>query len=140
MIRLLVLDTSILVAAERQSLPISAITNPEPGASLAMSVITVAELLQGQYRARTERQRRSRAQFTLEVLARLTILPVDLPVARELARIWAELAGRGEIIGPYDLIIAATALAHQATLATLNFKEFQRVGGLDVRAVRAHLT
>ena len=105
-----------------------------------MSVITVAELLQGQHRPRTDRQRRSGGSFISDALARLTLLSVDLAVAHAHARVWADLAGRGEIIGPYDLIIAATALAHGAALATLNFREFQRVEGLDVRAVRPLLT
>ncbi len=63
------------------------------------------------------------------------LLPLDLAVAREHARIWAGLAEQGEIIGPYDLIIAATAVAHKSPLATLNFREFQKVEGLDVLAL-----
>lgn len=140
MAQLLVLDTSVLIAAERQNLPIGAIAELEPEALLAVSLITIAELLQGQYRARTEQQQRTRGDFIADALARLTLLPVDLPVAREHARIWADLADRGEIIGPYDLIIAATALAHRAALATLNVGEFKRVEGLDVRAVHPRLT
>lgn len=69
------------------------------------------------------------------LLEEMPVLPFDLEVARVHAQIWAELAERGEIIGPYDLIIAATALAHRAPLATLNYREFQKVRGLDVRAV-----
>jgi len=64
------------------------------------------------------------------------VLPFDLEVAREHAKIWADLTERGEMIGPYDLIIAATAVVHRAPLATLNYREFQKVRGLDVRAVR----
>ena len=48
----------------------------------------------------------------------------------------ADLAERGAIVGAHDLIIAATALAHGAPVMTLNDKEFRRVKGLDVRAVR----
>jgi tRNA(fMet)-specific endonuclease VapC len=129
MAQLLLLDTSVLIAAERQSLPVGAIAKPEPEALLAMSVITVAELLQGLHRAQSERQRRSRGDFIADALARMTLLPVDLSVAREHARIWANLAGRGQMIGAYDLIIAATALVHRAALATLNVSEFKRVEG-----------
>jgi predicted nucleic acid-binding protein len=73
------------------------------------------------------------------LLAELEILPVDLQVAREHARIWAELAQRGEMIGPYDLLIAATALAYRVPLATLNDREFRKVKGLEVRALRPYL-
>ena len=48
------------------------------------------------------------------------------------ARIKFELEKGGCIIGPNDLVIAATILAHQATLVTHNTKEFKRVPGLLV--------
>ena len=36
------------------------------------------------------------------------------------------------LIGPYDTLIAGTAMAHQATLVTRNTKEFGRIGKLQV--------
>jgi tRNA(fMet)-specific endonuclease VapC len=39
---------------------------------------------------------------------------------------------RGTPIGPNDLVIAATALAHQVTLVTHNAAEFSRVPGLQL--------
>jgi len=47
-------------------------------------------------------------------------------------RIRTELATRGTPIGPNDLIIAAIAIAHNATLVTNNTREFNRVSGLLV--------
>ena len=38
----------------------------------------------------------------------------------------------GKPIGPHDALIAATALAHGATLVTRNLREFRRVKGLRV--------
>jgi len=38
----------------------------------------------------------------------------------------------GTPIGPNDLLIAAIALAHQATLVTHNTREFERIVGLLV--------
>jgi tRNA(fMet)-specific endonuclease VapC len=134
---LLLLDTSILVVAERERLPVEVVAEPTPDARLAMSVITVAELLYGLRRAQTERQRQSRTKFIDDALARLLALPVDLPVARQLSEIWTDLAGRGEVIGPFDLVIAATALAYRAPLVTLNAREFRRVKGLAIHALRA---
>ena len=132
---LLFLDTSVLVAAERNRLRVDDIAQPDPEAGLAMSVITVAEMLQGLHRARTDQQRSSRERFIAEMLERIELFQVDLPVAQEHARIWADLSERGEMIGPYDLIIAATAIARRAPLATLNEREFRKVKGLDVRPV-----
>ncbi len=44
----------------------------------------------------------------------------------------AYLQRRGETIGANDFLIAATALAHGATVITRNLIEFQRVPGLRV--------
>ena len=51
-------------------------------------------------------------------------------VAEHYARIRADLEKRGVTIGGNDLWIAATALAHGATLVTNNTDEFTRVPGL----------
>ena len=50
------------------------------------------------------------------------------------ARIRAELEGSGLKIGPNDMLIAATALAHQAILVTNNVNEFKRVPGLSLES------
>ena len=39
---------------------------------------------------------------------------------------------RGSVIGPHDLQIAATAIHHGHTVATLNQKEFARVPGIQL--------
>jgi len=136
---LLVVDTSVLVAAERGSLPLSALQSIQPGARLAVSAITVSELLHGYHRAQTKSRRAARQRFISSVLAELEVLPFDLRVAREHAQIWAGLAERGQMIGPYDLLIAATALAYGVPLATLNDREFCKVKGLEVHKLRPYL-
>lgn len=50
--------------------------------------------------------------------------------AQDAARIRHALASDGELIGPYDLLIAAQALRRNATLVTNNTREFSRVKGL----------
>lgn len=37
---------------------------------------------------------------------------------------------KGEVIGPFDLLLAATALVHDVIVVTDNFNEFNRVAGL----------
>jgi tRNA(fMet)-specific endonuclease VapC len=132
---LLAVDTSVLVAIEREGLPLDSLYKVQPGAQLVLSAISVSELLHGYHRAQPEKRRRQRENFIASLLAELDVLPFDLRVARVHARLWAELVRRGQMIGPYDLIIAATAVAYGVPLATLNFKEFQRVDGLEVRAL-----
>jgi tRNA(fMet)-specific endonuclease VapC len=58
-------------------------------------------------------------------------------VARVHAELWADLAGRGRVIGAHDLWIAATAVAHGMPLATGNAGEFRRVRGLRLIAHNA---
>jgi tRNA(fMet)-specific endonuclease VapC len=53
-------------------------------------------------------------------------------VAREHARIWADLRREGRMIGAHDLQIAATGIAHGIALLTTNRREFDRVEGLVV--------
>lgn len=135
----LLVDTSVLVATERGSLPPDALHGVRPGARLAVSAITVSELLHGYYRAQTKSRRKAREEFISSVLAELDVLPFDVRVAREHARIWADLAQRGQMIGPYDLVVAATALAYRFPLATLNDREFSKVEGLEVHTLRPYL-
>jgi predicted nucleic acid-binding protein len=59
-------------------------------------------------------------------------MPFGLLEARRHAQLWAELTRKGKMIGAHDLIIAATALAHDFHLATLNATEFRRVPGLKL--------
>jgi tRNA(fMet)-specific endonuclease VapC len=58
------------------------------------------------------------------------IIEITENVAEHYARIRADLERHGVIIGANDLWIAATALAHGATLVSANTGEFSRVPGL----------
>jgi tRNA(fMet)-specific endonuclease VapC len=57
-------------------------------------------------------------------------LPFDDAAHHQAAQIRADLARAGTPIGPYDLLIAAIALANDLTLVTHNTREFSRVAGL----------
>ena len=66
------------------------------------------------------------------LLAAVPSLPLTRPIAKRAADLRSDLAAAGTPIGPYDLLIAATALEHGATLVTNNVREFVRVPGLLV--------
>lgn len=59
-----------------------------------------------------------------------------LPFARQeaicAAKIRLQLESKGNVIGPYDILIAATAISANGVLITHNMKEFKRVDGLQV--------
>lgn len=57
-------------------------------------------------------------------------LPFDDAAASIFGRIRAELDAVGTPIGPYDVQIAAIAMANNLILVTHNVKEFSRVNGL----------
>lgn len=59
------------------------------------------------------------------------LLLLDDRAAERAGHIRADLARKGTPIGPYDLLIAAIALTHNATLVTHNVREFSRVVGLQ---------
>ena len=59
-------------------------------------------------------------------------MPFDDRAAEYYGVVRAQLTESGRPIGPNDLMIAATALASDATLATRNEREFRRVAGLRV--------
>lgn len=63
-------------------------------------------------------------------ITQFPLLIYDLAAARRFGEIRADLARKGTLIGPYDLQIAAIAIANECTLVTHNTAEFSRVTGL----------
>jgi predicted nucleic acid-binding protein len=61
---------------------------------------------------------------------RLRVLETDAAVWSEFARRKAHQTQAGREIADLDLLIAATALVHRLTVATLNDRDFRSVEGL----------
>ena len=118
----------MLVAPERGDEGAGRSAGDEPR---AISVITVSELLHGVHRA-TGARRTQRRAFVEHLLATFEPVAITEPVARVHAEVWAELAGRGDVLGAHDLWIAATALTHGFGVVTQNVADFARVPGLRV--------
>ena len=126
------IDASILIEAERGRLDIERHVTRHGEDEAFLSVITASELLHGVHRATDSDIRARRAAFVEAVLERFPLLAVDLACARAHARLWAELRQSGAIIGPHDLWLAGTCVAHGLTMVTGNVREFARVPGLDI--------
>ena len=75
---------------------------------------------------------RPRIERTYQFAAPFTSLPFDDAAADVCSRIRHHLESQGTPIGPYDLQIAAIALANGCTLVRHNTAEFRRVPGLLV--------
>jgi predicted nucleic acid-binding protein len=103
-----------------------------PSDDVFISVITVSELLMGAYRADTDARRARRSEFVERIIAGVSILELTTAIARRHAQLHADLARQGQLIGPHDMIVAATALHHGMSVLTDNLEEFSRVPGLNV--------
>jgi tRNA(fMet)-specific endonuclease VapC len=126
------IDASILIEAERGRLVLDPHVVHRQEEECFLSVITASELLHGVYRAAQPQQRARRSAFVEGILERFPLLQIDLATARAHARVWAELAVVGTLIGPHDLWLAATCIAHGLTMVTGNAREFERVPGLHI--------
>jgi tRNA(fMet)-specific endonuclease VapC len=128
----LIFDTSLLIADERGKFDMPGFLQQFPAAQPLITAITASELLHGVERAQDPARKAKRQRHVEQILAAVPVQAFDLAQARVHARIWAELASRGQMIGPHDLQIAAAGLALGHEVATLNIQEFQRVPGLKV--------
>ena len=126
------IDTSVLIDHERGRIDLVGVIEGRAEEDFFLSVITASELLHGVHRAVHRGVRARRSAFVEAVLHEFPLLGIDLLTARTHAQLWAELAGRGELIGAHDLWLAATCVGRGMTLITGNAREFLRVPGLDV--------
>jgi len=121
-----ILDTSVLIA--RHPLP----ADVEAG----ISTISLAELHFGVLKTGDPNERARRIAHLGRIEAAFSTHPLDERVARALGQLQAAISIRGgrPRARTADLVIAATALAHEAVLFTRNYKDFKLVDDLvDVR-------
>ena len=124
------LDTNACIQVLNNSSPplTQRLRRQSPGDIYLCSVVK-AELIYGAYHS-------SRVAENLRLLDRFfepfISLSFDDDCCDAYGRIRSDLARTGEPIGPYDLQIAATAVANGLTLVTANTNEFGRVAGLSI--------
>ena len=94
---------------------------------IALCSIVKAELLFG---ARYSQRVNANLQRLKQFFAPLASLPFDDRCAEEYGQIRADLTAQGKLIGPNDMLIAATARAYDAILVTHNINEFGRITAL----------
>lgn len=118
------IDTSVVVA-------LGSIATGELPAAMAVSALTLAELASGPAAARSASAGAIRQERVQRVESGFEALAFDAPCARAYGRVCAAVivAGRKPRgARAVDLMIAATALAHELPLYTLNVADLR---GLD---------
>jgi tRNA(fMet)-specific endonuclease VapC len=123
-------DTSVLMAAERAG---SGLNLPADEA-VGLSTVVLMEYWKGVERADGSLRRRKRIEFFERAAAAFEVLPVTAAIATTAARIWSDLVRYGTMIRAVDLLIAASALERDWSLATFDVRHFGRVPGLRILA------
>jgi tRNA(fMet)-specific endonuclease VapC len=94
---------------------------------IAIPSIVLLELEVGIAKSTSPQKRKEQLK---ELESSIQILPFGYPEALAAASIRTALEKQGQLIGPYDILIAAIALSNKGILVTPNRKEFARVKGL----------
>jgi tRNA(fMet)-specific endonuclease VapC len=98
-----------------------------------ISIITVHEVLRGVYYLYQGSTLNKKLNLTEMALGKFTTLPYLHPIAKQAARLDADLAKKGEIISFPDVVIAATALTYDLILVSKD-EHFKRIEGLKLEA------
>jgi tRNA(fMet)-specific endonuclease VapC len=100
-----------------------------PVGSIFLCTVVLGELIYGAIRSGPKNEAANRALIA-GLRGQFPVLPFDEADSEEYGKLRAHLAALGTPIGPYDMLIAAIALANGLTLVTHNTTEFCRVPGL----------
>lgn len=128
----IILDTSVLIEAEKRDFEIDKFTENREEEIFGLSVITVSELLHGVHRADSAIRRLKRSAYVEKVIELFPIYVFEISIARVYAELWSDLAKKGIQIGAHDLIIGSTALSLGFSVATYNIRHFERIEGLKI--------
>lgn len=132
----LILDTTVLIAAERSGRALDRIIADDD--DVAIAAITAAELLVGVELA-DDRHRSTRAAFVRSVLDTVPVEDYDTAVAREHASLLAHVRRSGRPRGAHDLVIAATAVTRDRIVVSNDaaaYADLPRVTVRDPRQAR----
>lgn len=96
---------------------------------LHMSIVSWSEIVYGINKSDNSKERLIEFEQLLKVL-RVTIISVDLAIAKIFVLLKIDLERRGQRLADFDLLIASTTLVKDLTLVTGNMKHFSRIRNL----------
>jgi tRNA(fMet)-specific endonuclease VapC len=90
----------------------------------AISIITHYEIFRGSNSVQDT--------FWTNFLKNISVIPFDIKSSDAATGIYKLLKSQNKMIDLADLLIAATAIAHNSDLATLNLKDFKKIPNLCI--------
>ncbi len=124
-----VLDTNTLIYFFKGLGDVSKNMLDQPPSEIAIPTVVLFELEVGIAKSTSPRKRMSQLQ---EITALVNVLPFGIAESKSAAQIRVILEKQGLPIGPYDVLIAATAMANNMILVTHNQREFGRIESLKI--------
>jgi tRNA(fMet)-specific endonuclease VapC len=132
----LILDSSVIIAAERKRQTVEDLLTSVARAfgevEIAISAVTLAELVDGVVRASTPKIRENRRAFIDELKKHVPVHAVTESTAEIAGQLSGEQAAKGITLPADDLLIGASAIEQEYAVATLNARHFQKIPGLQV--------
>jgi tRNA(fMet)-specific endonuclease VapC len=96
---------------------------------IALSALVVAELNYGAKVSSKTKENLERLNRLLEIIR---VVPFDIECAKAFGTIKSRLRSISRLTGEMDALIAATAIANNAILVTMNKKHFENIEDLNV--------
>ena len=124
-----VLDTNTLIYYFKGMGNVSQNLLAKSPRDIAIPSIVLFELEVGIAKSRSPQKRIRQLR---EIISLINVIDFGEEEAKTSAAIRAKLEKKGTPIGTYDVLIAGTALAQQATLVSHNLAEFERVEKLKI--------
>ena len=123
---MILLDTSVLIemfrVKDKMTTFFYRLSNDNE--DFAISILTHYEIFRGSNNAQNT--------FWTNFLKNIKVIPFDLTSSNEAIRIYKFLKVQNQMVDLADLLIAATAIAHNLDLATLNLKHFSKIPNLHL--------
>lgn len=125
-----VLDTNTLIYFFKGKGAVAERLLREAPKDIAIPAVVIYELQTGIAKSSSQKKRTEQLSALMNTVK---ILPFSTKEAQASATIRALLEKKGRPIGPYDVLIAGTAVAHQGTLVSHNLSEFKRIKNLKTQ-------
>jgi len=132
----LILDSSVIIAAERKRQTVEELLTfvgqTFGEVEIAISAVTLAELVHRVARANTPEIRESRRAFIDELKKHVPVHSINDSTAEIAGQLSGEQAAKGITLPADDLLIGASAIEQGYAVATLNTRHFEKIPGLQV--------